>query len=399
LLTPLLALACSLPAAGSAAAPGVASEPGVVDVWPGDEIQAALERAASDPALDRVQVHAGTYRPARPGQALLWFNARHDGLTVEAVGEVILTAANPEIADPQAASFPAVVNHVVYFGDGVSEKTVFRGFRITGANGFLSRDEGEHAVERQFDEPELRRDLFFYSDGGGIKIFGRSYPTLERLEIYDNYTSPCGGGVSIEHRGFNQRAVRIVDSIFRDNRTRITGSAVDLLPGSSAILDNCLFVGNLSNTGTDNLSPDGKAYLGESGSGALTVFKGSRAFVSRSTFTGNRNAVDDLNGRNIYLDSIFWHNDVAGGANPGARYELLLVDGSGVSGCFVGGRLEVESGTIDARRNELEAPDPDFDDAYRPRAAEYAGVGYRPPAERTGDGAEGGGAGEAEGGG
>jgi hypothetical protein len=385
LLALLLAPPLAYPVAEALSPRAVASGEGVVHVWPGDEIQAALERAAGDPALGRVEVHAGTYRPARPGQALLWFNARHDGLTVEAIGEVILTAANPEIADPQAASFPAVVNHVVYFGDGVSEKTLFRGFKITGANGFLSREEGEHAVEREFEEPELRRDLFFYSDGGGIKVFGRSYPTLERLEVYDNFTSPCGAGLSIEHRGFNQRAVRIVDSIFRGNRTRITGSAVDLLPGSSAILENCLFVGNLSNTGTDNLSPDGKAYLGESGSGALTVFKGSRAVVSRSTFTGNRNGVDDLNGRNLYLNSIFWRNDVPGGATQGKRYELLLADGSGVSGCFVGGRLEDEGGTVDPRRNELEAPDPDFDDAYRPRAAAYAGAGYRPPTPTSRD--------------
>ena len=58
----------------------------------------------------------------------------HDGITLEAVGEVVLTAANSAIADKKAPSFPAVVNHVVYFGDGVSTKTVLRGFRVTGAN-------------------------------------------------------------------------------------------------------------------------------------------------------------------------------------------------------------------------------------------------------------------------
>lgn len=373
------ALALVAAAGGGAGLRSGEASDGTIHVRPGEEIQAALERAASDPSLHTVRVHAGTYRPSRPGQALLWFNARHDGLTVEAAGEVILTAAHPEIADPQSEAFPAVVNHVVYFGDGVSERTVLRGFRITGANGFLNRDEGEGSIERQFEEPELRRDLFFYSDGGGIKVFGRSYPTLERLEIYDNYSSPCGAGLSVEHRGFNRRAVRVVDTIFRDNRARITGSAVDLLPGSSAILENCLFVGNLSNTGEDNLSPEGKAYLGESGSGALTVFQGSRVVVRRSTFTGNRNGVDDLDGRNLYLDSIFWHNDVPGGAVPGDRYELLLADGSGVSGCFVGGRLEDLSGTLDPRRNQLAAPDPQFDDAYRPRDARYEGAGYRPP--------------------
>jgi phosphate/sulfate permease len=105
-------------------------------VQPGGSIQAALEAAAKDPANKIVYVHAGTYRPAAHGQALIWFNRRHDGITLEAVGEVVLTAANPAIADNKAPSFPAVVNHVVYFGDGVSTKTVLRGFRVTGANNY-----------------------------------------------------------------------------------------------------------------------------------------------------------------------------------------------------------------------------------------------------------------------
>ena len=82
-------------------------------VYPKDRIQDALDAAAADPANKTVYVHAGTYRPVARGQALIWFNARHDGITLEAVGDVILTAANPEIADKSAPSYPAVVNHVV----------------------------------------------------------------------------------------------------------------------------------------------------------------------------------------------------------------------------------------------------------------------------------------------
>src|SRR6202140_4858842 len=91
-----------------------------------------LEAAAKDPANKIVYVHAGTYRPAAHGQALIWFNERYDGITLEALGEVVLTAANPAIADTKAPSFPAVVNHAAYFGGGVSTKTVMRGFRVTG---------------------------------------------------------------------------------------------------------------------------------------------------------------------------------------------------------------------------------------------------------------------------
>ena len=62
-------------------------------VHPQGRIQDALEAAARDPVNKTVYVHAGTYRPAARGQALVWFNARHDGITLEAVGDVTLTAS------------------------------------------------------------------------------------------------------------------------------------------------------------------------------------------------------------------------------------------------------------------------------------------------------------------
>src|SRR6516164_9774213 len=116
-------------------------------VRPGGSIQAALEAAAKDPVDKIVYVHAGTYRPSAKGQALIWFNARHDGITLEAVGDVILTAANPEIADARGPGYPAVVNHVVYFGDGVSRKTILRGFKITGANNFTTGSGDKSPIE------------------------------------------------------------------------------------------------------------------------------------------------------------------------------------------------------------------------------------------------------------
>lgn len=374
-LVPLLALLAAPAGGDEAAATGF-------DVWPGDDIQEALELAAADPLRKTVTVHEGTYRPSREGQALVFFNARHDGVRLQAQGRVVLTAANPALADPRAPSYPAVVNHVVYFGDGVTADTVLRGFEITGANGFMTREEGELAVDRSFeDEPALRRALFFYSDGGAIKIFGRSYPTLERLFIHDNYTSPCGGGVSIEHRGFNQRAVTLRDSVLSGNRAQITGSAVDLLPGSSASIENCLFTANISNLGDDTISVEGEEYMAERGSGALTVFRGSRVVVVRSTFTGNANGVDDASSGNAYLDSVFWRNDAPGGVVRGARYELLAADGSGVSGCLIGGAENDPLGTIDPERNTLGAPDPRFDADWVPRSPEYSEAGYRPPEE------------------
>ncbi len=349
-------------------------------VQPGGNIQAALEAAAKDPANKTVYVHAGTYRPAAHAQALIWFNRRHDGITLEAVGEVVLTAANPEIADKKAPSFPAVVTHVVYFGDGISTKTVLRGFRITGANNYTNGT-GQHSPIEADDVPKT---AFFFMDGGGIKVYARSYPTIERVEVVDNYTSPCGAGVSVEHLGQLlggevPDAASFRDCIFRNNRTQITGAAFDLLKFSRARLENCLFVGNIGNLGVDYIGLlTGGEYHAENGSGAMTVFDGSRAEVSRCTFTGNCAGVDDNGTGSTYVKSIFWNNTLKGGIPTGARYEIDITGGGGVRESFIHGETNDLRGTIDRKVNTFDPPDPRFDAQFVPHAPEYAGVGYRP---------------------
>lgn len=348
---------------------------GAYHVRPGARIQDALEAAARDAANKKVFVHAGTYRPETPGQALIWFNARHEGLVVEAVGEVVLTAANPAIADNKAPSFPAVVNHVVYFGDSLTRRTTFRGFKITGARNFTTGSGDKSPIESD----DLRKTLFFYADGGGIKIYARSYPTIEHVEVFDNYTSPCGGGVSVEHLVQSAESVLFRHCIFRDNRTQVTGSGFDVLHNSRATLENCLFVGNISNMGVDyvGILAGGEIHP-EHGSGALTVFEGSQAAVSNCTFTGNWNAVDDIGTGSTYVDSIFWKNTLGGGISPGPRYELLVRDASGVKGSFIHGDVNDRYGNVDPAANRLNPPDPRFDADFVPRAPEYARAGYRP---------------------
>ena len=344
-------------------------------VHPDGRIQDALEAAARDPVNKTVYVHAGTYRPAQRGQALIWFNERHDGITLEAVGEVILTAANPAIADSWAPSYPAVVNHVVYFGHAISRKTVFRGFKVTGANNFTTGSGEKSPIESD----ELRKTLFFYADGGGIKIYARSYPTIEHVEIYENYTSPCGGGVSVEHLGQVQDSVLFRNCIFRNNRTQITGSALDVLHNSRATIENCLFVGNVANLGVDYVGMlSGGEYRPEHGSGALTVFEGSQAAVSRCTFTGNWNGVDDNGAGSTYTDTIFWKNSLKGGISPGSRYELDITDAAGVRGSFIHGEVNDLRGTVSKDLNSFDPPDPRFDAQFVPQAPQYAKVGYRP---------------------
>ena len=108
-------------------------------VQPGEEIQAAIEGAATNPTNKHVWVHSGTYQPSTKRQALIWFNRKHSGVKVTALGEVNLDASNTNLVHPQDSGFPAAVNHVVYFGEGVAEDTVLSGFRITGANGFFTK--------------------------------------------------------------------------------------------------------------------------------------------------------------------------------------------------------------------------------------------------------------------
>lgn len=352
---------------------------GAYHVHPGDQIQDALEFAATNKTIKVVKVHAGEYRPNSKRQALIWFNKAHSGIRLEALGQVTLTAANPKLATPQDPGFPAVVNHVVYFGDAVSSNTVLTGFRLTGANGFVTK-EGTRELEPNRAIP---KNYFFYSDGGAIKVFGRSYPTLRNLEIVDNFTSPCGAGVSIQHQGLKQSSVLIENCVFRDNRSQGTGSAIDLLAGSAARIVNCLFVGNISNIGED---PVAKA-SGEKpfvNNGVLTTFWKSGAEVRQCTFTGNRNGIDDMGGESTYLNCIIVDNRLDAGLKGFPRYELAVNAGAKASGCVINGIIHDVQKSVSRENNILAAPPPQFDANWVPQAPEYRNAGYRPVATARG---------------
>jgi hypothetical protein len=352
----------------------------VLHVYPEQELQAALDAAARSETIRTVCVHEGIYRPSRAGQAFIRFNTRHSGLTLEGDGNVTLTAANPDVASPVSKSFPAIVNHIVYFGDGVSAGTTMRGFRLTGANGY-THDQSQDGLEPNDHQPALKPGLFFYLDGGAIKIFGRSWPTIENMTFEDNFSSLCGAGISIEHRKLRGGQVAIRNCVFKNNNCDGTGAAVDVLEGSSVEIDNCLFVSNIANTGMDRISQQyGLTYNAEHGSGALTVFPGSVATVKSCTFTGNWNGVDDKGGKNIYRGCIFWQNNAGDGSRPGRPYEIDILDASGVTNCWLNGDIQDLRGTLSADMNHLEAHDPQFDETFVPRAAEYSGAGYRPVA-------------------
>ena len=352
---------------------GVTLSNGVYHVFPGDHIQDALDQAAQSKTNKVVKVHAGQYRPESRRQALIWFNKKHDAIRLEAEGPVTLTAANSELALPSEPGFPAVVNHVVYFGDGVSSNTVLKGFRVTGANNFVTR-----AQTKQLEpNTAIPRNFFFYADGGGIKVFGRSCPTIQDVEVSDNFASPCGAGISVQQQGFNQQPVTIENCVFRSNRTQVTGAAIDLLAGSSARIVNCLFVGNVSNTGEDVVARQSgeRPFVN---SGVLTIFQQSRALVRNCTFTGNRNGVDDMGGQSSYADCIFVDNKLDAGLKGSTRYELAVNAGAKVSGCFINGTVHDITQAVSAQENVLNAPPPRFNKDFVPEAPEYKCAGYRP---------------------
>lgn len=343
-------------------------------VHPGDNIQDALQLAAANPTNKVIKVHAGEYRPTSKRQAMIWFNKKHDGIRLEAEGVVTLTAANPQLATPTDASFPAVVNHVVYFGDGVSSNTELRGFRITGANNFVTK-EGTAQMEPSLS---IAKNYFFFSDGGAIKVFGRSYPTLQNLEIFDNFTSPCGAGISVQHQGHTNSAVVIKNTVFRNNRAQGTGAAIDLLAGSAARILNCLFLENVSNTGQDPVAKTSgeRPFVNN---GVVTIFWNSYTEVRNCTFLGNRNGIDDMGGASTYADCIFSDNKVEAGLKGYERYDLAVNGGArGVTGCFFSGRIHDATRVVSGKVNVLKAPAPEFNDEFVPRAPDYINAGFRP---------------------
>ncbi|MGZ0175055.1 MAG: hypothetical protein ACKVHE_36645, partial [Planctomycetales bacterium] len=82
----------------AAHAAGFKIDGALLHVFSGQEIQRALDLAAKLKDVRVVRVHEGVYKPSRCGQAFIRFNARHSGLTLEAEGNVTLTARNADVA-------------------------------------------------------------------------------------------------------------------------------------------------------------------------------------------------------------------------------------------------------------------------------------------------------------
>jgi hypothetical protein len=170
----------------------------------------------------------------------------------------------------------------------------------------------------------------------------------------------------------------IENCVFLRNRAQVTGAAIDLLAGSGARIINCLFVGNVSNVGSDVVARTSgeRPFVN---SGVLTIFQRSWAEVRNCTFTGNRNGVDDMGGASRYSRCIFYNNMLDTGLKGSKRYELAVNAGAKeVSGCLINGVVHDVGKVVSAQNNILDAPLPEFDENFVPRALEYQRAGYRP---------------------
>ena len=345
-------------------------------VFAPDNLQAVLDCAATNHLAKTVFVHQGTYRPGHPQQALIYLNHKHDGVHLIGIGRPILSAANPKIAQPSSHSYPAVANHVIYCGDGLSSNTIIENFRLTGANHFVT-----NCFQDQM-EPDrtLPKGKFYFGDGGAIKIYRRSYPILRDLEIIDNYASPCAGGISLQHEGENRQLVLIENCIFKNNRAEVTGGALDLLWGSAARVVNCLFVDNSSNNGP------GEGYNPFTNNGAITVFPGSRLILERCTVIGNRNGVDDMSGLSSYEHCLFTGNQLETGTPGQPRFELDLQRGGSVSNCVISGRVMDPRNVISASNNIINVPDLELHANFVPKGTRFSHAGYRPSANSNNGG-------------
>ncbi len=349
---------------------------GPFHVYPKGDIQAALDLAARAENKKEVIVHEGSYHPATTGFSFLSLTAKHDGVVLRADGNVTLSA-KPVTSTRQPLS-SAIVSHVIFCGEGVTEKTIIEGFRVSDADGYVSQENDPNEI-RLGQGPAPTRGMFYYMDGGALKIYGNSHPTIKNVRFINNSTKLCGGAVSIEQQGFCKKSVHFENCVFKENRCPGTGAAVDVLEGSSAVIQNCLFVNNIANYGMDEIDAlYGLVYNAKHGCGALTVFPNSKVEVIRSTFTANWNGVDDHGAGSTYVRCILWKNDQTDGSRPGDPYEFDIINGEGVRDCFIGGEIEDLRMSIDPKINKLQAPSPDFDENFIPQNQLYGEVGYRP---------------------
>lgn len=351
--------------------PAVKTIDGPVFVEPGQDLQAAMDSAAAASKDRRLVLRPGVYQTETTQFCLLALTSQHDGVIIEGMDGAELSA--------RSAQHPnlATVAHVIYCGHGLKSQTIIRNLKISGASGLATNNRVPREDFGQF-AGRLKQGLFFHMDGGAVKVYGQSSPVFENIVFADNETTLCGGAVSVEQQGLRENPVIFRSCRFLRNRCPATGSAVDILEGSSARLENCLFANNVGNYGMDAvLAEFGLSYNEKHGSGALTVFPTSTAIVDRCTFTGNWNAVDDHGQGSQYTNSIFVSNSVSDGSRPGHPYEVDIVEKDVVHQCIFHSEHVDLQNTVDVKQNTFTNELPEFDEDFVPANPQYHAFGFR----------------------
>jgi len=285
-----------------------------VTLNPSDYIQKIINNQSAK-GVKKFIFNPGVYRPHKKGQALIYLNKNHEGVQLIAKGNVILTSQNENISSIENNPFhPDITSHIVYFGQGISNKTTLDGFTLQGSKGFATKEGAQQAEPGSY----WKKSFIYYADGGAIKIWGNSSPTLKNLTIKNNYALLCGAGISIEQYGQSESPVIIENSKFIGNQVNLTGAAIDLLPGSKAVITNSHFEKNSTKTFLDYFPNQIKKefsnkksvvhthILKEKGifndSATITLFKGSSLEISKSSFKDNNRSVD-------YISNIKWYTE------------------------------------------------------------------------------------------
>ena len=340
-------------------------------VRPGDSIQEALEKAARDPVNKTVFVHAGTYRPQAKGQALIWFNARHDGITLQAVGDV--DADRGQSARSPTAAPPAIRPSSITSSISATASRQRRSCAASRSPARTTSRPAPASSRRSSPTTCARRCSSIPTAAASRSTRGRiRRSSRSRSTATTRARAAAASRSSISTRCRSRRSSATASSA--TTAPRRPGSAVDLLHGSRAMLENCLFVGNIANMGVDVRRPARPAAntIRENGSGALTVFEriacdGQPLHVHRQLERRRRRRH-----RQHLRRLIFWKNNLPGGISPGKRYEIDIVDGGGVKRCFINGDVNDLRETIDRKgANTFDAPDPRFDAHVRPVSAPH----------------------------
>ncbi|MEW6359276.1 MAG: right-handed parallel beta-helix repeat-containing protein [Planctomycetota bacterium] len=293
-----------------------------LEVRPGESIQAAVD--AANPG-ETVLIHPGTYRPARPGEAMIVFKAEKNGVTLRGAGqspaEVVIDAGRQAL-------------HVIFFDQGIDRSTVVENLTITGGYAFPGK-----LLPSNY-KPVLRPEIDtfdndFYHDGAGLMLF-LSSPTIRNCRIINNGAKRCGGGISVfcpSEAAFPAQGPLIFGNEIRNNTVdEGTGGGVDVYFRAKADIVNNLFVGNKGWGGAVAVLDEGSAALrfntiaGNYGSvSGLAMHATATVKLENTIFANNLDGAPvELPGKIAYANCCFWNNAEAW--EPPASKGHILAD-------------------------------------------------------------------------